>query len=380
MSYPFTLLIKPSGPDCNIQCRYCFYCRKDNYFGNNKHRMSSETQELLTKQYLELNLPQSTFAFQGGEPTLIGLDFYRRQIELQHKYGNANQNIIYTLQTNGILIDNLWANFLAEHNFLLGISIDGPAVYHDHFRIDHAGNGTHAKVLQGIECCKNNGVDYNLLTLLNRKNTANPDELFDFLTSLGTEYLQFIPCVEKAKDFSSEFHSKPEDITTDFSVLPEQYGHFMCRIFDRWKQIGPDKIHVRLFDSMMMKFTQGIQAECTFSSKCADYVVVEHNGDVFCCDFFVEDEAYLGNIHETHINELANSPEKREFNRRKRKLATKCKVCRHLEVCRGGCPKDRLADGECTNPSYLCEGYKIFFDHALAELQEIAIKMSSGKY
>ncbi len=378
MSYPFTLLIKPTGPDCNITCKYCFYCRKSAYYGNKQHRMSPETQDLLTRQYLELNLPQSSFAFQGGEPTLMGLEFYQKQVELQKKYGNANQIIINSLQTNAILIDDLWASFFAKNDFLLGISIDGPEKYHDHFRVDHAGSGTHAKVINGIECCKANGVEYNLLTLLNSYNADNPDEIFDFLIEQGTDYLQFIPCIEKNEDFEEEFHSRANKAITNFSVSPEQYGRFMCRIFDRWKEYGPSKLHIRLFDSIMMKFTQGVQAECTFSPKCADYVVVEHNGDVFCCDFFVDDESHLGNIHKKHINDLANSTQKREFNRRKRKLAPKCNVCRHLEMCRGGCPKDRLAAGGYNYPSYLCEGYKIFFDYALAELQEIAYKISSG--
>ena len=377
MSYPFTILIKPAGPDCNISCKYCFYCRKSDYFNGQTHRMSPDTQKLLIKQYLELNLPQSSFAFQGGEPTLMGLDFYRRHIELQNKYSSPNQAITNSLQTNAILIDDSWAAFLAQNNFLIGISIDGPAKFHDHFRVDHAGQPTHAKVMQAIECCKQHKVDFNTLTLLNNINAEHPEELFSFLSSLGTEYLQFIPCVEISDNFNTNYQPTIESPVTSFSVQPEQYGRFLCKIFDLWKMSDPAKLHIRTFDSIMMSHIHGTHAECTFMPKCADYVVVEHNGDVFCCDFFVDDDTYLGNIHETHINDLANSPQKREFNRKKRsRLANKCKLCRHFDSCRGGCPKDRIASGALNQPSYLCQGYQLFFDHALAELREIASRIA----
>ena len=339
--------------------------------------MNSETQELLIKQYLELNLSESSFAFQGGEPTLMGLDYYSKHIELQKKYGSEGQKITNSFQTNGILVDDEWAEFLSKNNFLVGISIDGPAEYHDNFRVDHSGAGTHAKVLKAIEFFRHKGVDYNLLTLVNKLNADHPDKVFNFLTGLGTRYLQFIACVEKSDDFESEPGLGKSSIATDFSVGPEQYGRFLCRIFDLWKEYGPSKLHIRIFDSIMMNLVQGRHAECTFMPKCADYVVVEHNGDVFSCDFFVEDEGYLGNIHETHINDLANSSAKRKFNRQKRKLAGKCRVCRYLEVCRGGCPKDRRVSGGIDKPSYLCEGYQIFFDYALAELREIAYSLAS---
>ena len=371
MARPFTLLIKPAGPDCNIACRYCFYACKTDLFGSQTHRMSDQIQEHLVKSYLECRFEQSSFAFQGGEPILMGLDFYKRLVELQKQYGAPGQIVANALQTNGILLDDQWGQFLAEYKFLAGISLDGPKAYHDHYRKDRVGNGTFDRVMAGIEACKQNNAEYNILVLLNNINVRHPDELFDFFTGLGVEYLQFVPCVERAEDDPKK--------AAPYSITPQKYGRFMSRFFDRWLGYGIRKLSVRLFDSVLSFLLGNPHTECTFGRRCADYIVIEHNGDAFCCDFYVTGDTRLGNIMETPIGQLAGSEIKRTFNRKKTEIDNKCLVCRHLDICRGGCPKDRaMLTGTHKVPSYFCEGYKIFFDHALPRLRAIAQNIQQG--
>ena len=371
MARPFTLLIKPAGPDCNIACRYCFYACKTELFGGQAHRMSNEVQEHLVKSYLECRFEQSSFAFQGGEPTLMGLDFYKRLVELQKQYGMTGQIVANALQTNGILLDDEWGKFLAEYKFLTGISLDGPKEYHDYYRKDRAGNGTFDRVMAGIEACRRNNAEYNILVLLNDINVQHPDELFDFFTDLGVQYLQFVPCVEQAED-------NPQK-AAPYSITPEEYGQFISRIFDRWQDYGIRKLSVRLFDSILSFLLGNPHTECTFARRCADYIVIEHNGDAFCCDFYVTGDTRLGSIMETPIEQLAGSEIKRSFNRKKTEIDNKCLVCRYLDICRGGCPKDRaMLTGTHKVPSYFCEGYKIFFGHALPKLRAIAQNIQQG--
>ncbi len=372
MARPFTLLIKPAGPDCNIACQYCFYACKAELFGGKSHRMSDAVQEHLVKSYLGLRFEQNSFAWQGGEPTLMGLDFYKRLVELQSQYGESGQVVTNALQTNGILIDAEWAKFLAEYKFLTGISLDGPKAYHDHYRVDRAGKGTFDRVMAGIENCRDHGAEFNILVLLNNINVQHPDELFDFFTGLDVGYLQFVPCVEKSVD---DPHA-----AAPFSITPEEYGRFMSRIFDRWLDYGVRNLSVRLFDSVLNFLLGGPHTECTFARRCNDYIVVEHTGDAFCCDFYVTGETKLGNIMEVPIEQLAASQVKREFARKKTQIDHKCLVCRHLDICRGGCPKDRaMLTGIHKVPSYFCEGYKMFFDHALPRLRAIAQNIRAGQ-
>lgn len=371
MPRPFTLLIKPAGPDCNLACDYCFYACKTAFFGGKIHRMSSEVQHRLVKNYLECRFEQSCFAWQGGEPTLMGLDFYKRLVDLQKKYALPEQLVVNTLQTNGILLDDDWAKFLAENKFLTGISLDGPKEFHDYYRKDKSGNGTFDRVIAGIDACRRNNAEYNILVLLNNINIEHPDELFDFFTGMRIEFLQFVPCVEQSKEAAS----KP----ASYSITAQQYGLFLNRIFDRWLSYGIRKLSVRLFDSILSCLMGGPPTECTFGRRCADYIVVEHNGDAFCCDFYVTGQTRLGNIMETQIDVLADSPIKRSFNRKKTEIADKCFICRYLDICRGGCPKDRaVLTGTHKAPSCLCDGYKIFFDHALPPLRAIAQNIRMG--
>ena len=367
---PFTLLIKPSGSDCNVDCHYCFYKNRAPEVGRGRQRMSDEVLEKLVKDYMQLRFALAGFAWQGGEPTLMGLDFYKKVVELQKKYGVDGQEVGNSLQTNAILLDEKWCRFLRENKVLVGVSIDGPKEFHDYYRLDYSGAGTFDRVVRAIENCKKYKVEFNTLTLLNAGNAGHPDEVFDFLLGLGVRFLQFIPCVE-VDPATGEI--------ADFSVTPEQLGEFWCRIFDRWCEYGPQKLSIRDFDSILSYCVMGKHTICTFDKQCSQYIVIEHNGDAFCCDFFVEPKWRLGNIFETPIEELAASSKKRDFARKKQNLCNKCLVCRHLAICRGGCMKDRAPfDKEnYGRESYFCEAYKRFFDYSMPRFMQIAATINA---
>jgi len=372
MVQPFTLLIKPSGSDCNVDCTYCFYKCRAPQVGTGRQRMSDEVLERLVKDYMGLRFQLSGFAWQGGEPTLMGLDFYKRAVELQRKYGVTGQEVGNSLQTNAILLNDAdWCTFLHESEFLVGISIDGPKDLHDRYRLDLGGHGTWDRVMRAIDCCKEHRVEFNTLTLINHLTADHADEVFDFLIGLGVRYLQFIPCVEVDPQTGG---------IAGFSVSPKQYGDFLCRVFDRWTQFGPQRLSIRDFDSILSCCISGHQTLCTFDRQCSQYIVIEHAGDVFPCDFFVEPAWRLGNILETPIEQLAACEQKKAFARRKQAIANKCLICRHLVLCRGGCMKDRVPFGKDTGSreSYFCESYRQFFDYAVPRFMQIAAQIRTG--
>ena len=368
---PFTLLIKPSGSDCNIDCRYCFYKDRHSEFGHGKQRMSEEVLEKLVGDYMRQGFPVSGFAWQGGEPTLMGVDFFRRAVELQKKYGSPGQQVSNTLQTNGVLLDYDWCRFFCDNKFLLGISIDGPKEFHDRYRLDHSGKGTFDRVIRGIETCRKHKVQFSALVLLNNNNVQQPDALFEFCIENELTYLQFIPCVETDPATGGQ---------AEFSITPRQYGDFLCRLFDLWYNYGPEKLNIREFDSLITHYVMGRHTICTYSKQCAGFVVIEHTGDAFCCEFFVEPQWRLGNILETPLEKLAADSKKRIFARDKEKLCNKCLVCRHLDICRGGCVKDRTRwnDGDDKRESYFCESYRQFFDYTLPRFMQIAAGIKNG--
>jgi len=433
---PFTLLIKPSGSDCNVDCTYCFYKCRPAEVGEGRQRMSLEVLDKLVKDYMGLRFQLSGFAWQGGEPTLMGLDFYKRAVELQKKYGVTGQEVGNSLQTNALLLDNAdWCQFLHETTFLVGISIDGPKELHDHYRLDLGGHGTWDRVMRAIDRCKEHKVEFNTLTLVNRLTADHPDEIFDFLIDLGVRYLQFIPCVEPALggqlltlDRSVKCQELTPPSVAEFSVTPKQYGDFLCRIFDRWMEFGPQKLSIRDFDSALSYCLSGHHSICTFDRQCSQYIVVEHTGDVFPCDFFVEPKWRLGSILDTPIEQLAACAQKKAFARQKQSQPNRCLVCRHLAVCRGGCLKDRAPMGQAPwrgrlalasrghpglafrdegvglpnalnrvgDPvppsnrgqdalttvgvahSYFCESYRQFFDYALPRFLQVAAQIRAG--
>jgi uncharacterized protein len=369
---PFTLLIKPSGSECNVDCTYCFYKARAPEVGEGRQRMSEEVLEKLVKDYMVLRFGLAGFAWQGGEPTLMGLDFYEKAVELQKKYGASGQEVGNSIQTNAILFNEKWCRFMHENKFLAGISIDGPKEFHDYYRLDHSGGGTFDRVMRAIENCKKYKVEFNTLTLLNAKNAGHLDEVFDFLVGLGVKFLQFIPCVEVDPATGK---------IADFSITPKQYGEFLCRLFDRWYEHGPLDLSIRDFDSLLSYYVTGKHTICTFDRQCSQYIVIEHTGDVFPCDFFVDPKWRLGNIFEAPIEKLAASSKKRAFARAKRNLCNKCLVCRHLAVCRGGCMKDRAPfdKNDFGKESYYCEAYKMFFDHATPRFMQLAAEVNARR-
>jgi len=316
----------------------------------------------------------------------MGLDFYEKAVELQREYGLPGQTVSNSLQTNAIVLDEKWCQFLHEYRFLVGISLDGPKEFHDYYRVDYSGRGSFDKVMRAIDQCKQRKVEFNILVLLNSRNIEHPDELFDFFVGNEFKYLQFIQCIE--------FDPKTGE-AAEFSVRPEQYSNFMCRIFDRWFEHGPRNLSIRDFDSILSWCLTGRNTICTFDKQCSQYIVVEHNGDCFPCDFFVEPEWRLGNIFEKPIEKLAASDKKRSFARAKGNLCNNCLLCRHLAVCRGGCMKDRLAaichserseeslstarKNAFSRESYFCESYKRFFDYAMPRFMQIAAEISAGQ-
>ncbi len=369
---PFTLLIKPSGSDCNLKCRYCFYKDRASDIGHGRQRMSDDVLETLIQDYMKLKFPSSGFAWQGGEPSLMGLDFYKKAVELQQKYAVSNRDACNSLQTNAILFDDEWCTFLSENRFLVGISIDGPKELHDYYRLDLGDHGTFERVMRAIERCRGYQVEFNTLTLINNVTADHPDEIFDFLIDLGVRYMQFISCVEMDPNTGQ---------IADFSVSPKQYGNFLCRVFDRWIKFGPQNLSIRDFDSILGFFLSGRHSICTFNRQCNNYLVIEHNGDVFPCDFFVDPEWRIGNIMETPLEKLAAQAEKMDLLKNKQTLCSKCFACRHVAVCWGGCLKDRIhSDAQTFNcESYFCESYQKFFDYSMPRFMKVADQFRSGK-
>ena len=369
---PFTLLIKPSGSDCNLDCAYCFYKDRSPEAGQGRQRMSDEVLGKLVADYMGLGFDAVGFAWQGGEPTLMGLDFFGRAVELQRRYGRAGQWVSNKMQTNAVLLDEEWCKFLHENKFLLGVSIDGPKELHDKYRLDHSGAGTYERVIRGIESCKRHGVQFSALIVLNAGNVGQPERLFDFVVENDLTFLQFIPCIERDRVTGE---------VADFSITPEQYGDFLCRMFDLWHDYGPEKLNIRDFDSLVTYYVMGDHTMCTYSKQCTGFLVIEHDGDAFCCEFFVEPEWRLGNVLETPLERLAGDKKKRAFAREKQRLCSRCLLCTHLDICRGGCVKDRVrsGDGVPEQTSYFCEAYKQFFDYTVPRFMEIAAGIESGK-
>jgi len=362
------ILVKPAGPDCNLACDYCFYLDKTKLFSENaKHRMSETVLRELMQQLLEQGTQQISIAWQGGEPTLMGVNFYRKAVKFQNRY-TRDKIIGNSIQTNGMLIDDRWVSFLRENNFLVGLSIDGPQHIHDHYRKDRSGRGSWEKVTAAASRMFENGVAVNALTTVNAYSVDYPDEIYDYLKVLGFRYMQFIPIVETSADSSG---------VAPFSVKPRDYGEFLKRLFDRWLadfQNGEPTTSIRYFESLFYRYVDMQPPDCTLMKRCGPYVVVEHNGDVYACDFFVEPSWKLGNIMENRLIDLLNSPRQQVFGNRKAELPGKCKKCPWLTFCFGGCPKDRIRDRQTAGLNYFCESVIMFQEHADPRFRRLAVE------
>ncbi len=361
-----SLLIKPAGPDCNLDCDYCFYLDKADYFSGDKHRMSLKVLEEMVKQVLQQGPYQVSFGWQGGEPTLMGLSFFRKAVEYQEKYGEG-KSVGNGLQTNGILIDQEWANFLRQFNFLVGLSLDGPEHIHDHYRFAKNRKGTWKKVNDRARLLLDSGVATNALTVVNDYSVNFPEEIYSYHKELGLNYMQFIPCVETDQNNNMK--------AADFSVGAEKYGEFLKKIFDLWHADIHDGVattSVRYFDSVFHAYV-GLEApECTLANACGTYLVVEHNGDVYSCDFFVEDNWKLGNVLTHKMDGMLNSSRQEEFGNLKAELPSECVTCQWLKKCRGGCTKDRIRDPMDKGSNHFCTSYKMFFEYSDKRLIALA--------
>jgi uncharacterized protein len=360
---PFSLLVKPTSADCNLRCTYCFYLKKSQlYPDSTKHRMSDEVLEKMISSYLATDQPVYAFGWQGGEPTLMGLEFFKKVVALQEKYG-AGKVISNSLQTNGTLLDDTFAQFLAKYKFLVGISLDGGADIHNTYRNRIDQSGSHEAVIKGIECLERNKVDYNVLTLVNSANVGRAKEVYQYLCDMGIHYHQYIPCTE----FDDQGNLLP------FAITGEQWGQFLCELFDEWIKRDAYKVSIRAFDAIINFMVNGSYSVCHMAGNCCQYFVVEYNGDIYPCDFFVEEEKKLGNLFDHTWDELQKSDKYYEFGQKKTEWNSICSSCRHLTYCSGDCLKHRIYSGNSPdNMSWLCSGWKAFYDHALPTIKELA--------
>jgi len=361
-----SVLIKPSGPDCNLNCTYCFYLGKSDLFRERTvHRMSPEIQEELIRQVMQQSGESVSLAWQGGEPTLMGLNFYQRAIDLEMKYGHG-QMVGNGLQTNGLLLNMDWAKFLKKYDWLVGLSLDGPAFIHDHYRHDKAGKETHQRVEEHAKMLLEEGVAVNAMSCVTSYSVKYPEELYNYYKNLGLNFMQFIPVVETDKN--------DPDKAADFSVTAEEYGHFLNKLFDLWLadfEGGQPTTSVRHFESVFYSYAGLPAPECTMMKECGPYVVIEHNGNVYSCDFFVEPKWKLGNIMQGRIINMLNSKKQHDFGLAKTQLPRECRQCNWLRKCYGGCTKDRIKDPRDNHKPRFCASYKIFFEHADAILQKM---------
>ena len=383
----FNIMVKPVGPVCNLSCTYCYYLEKRNLYREvQSFRMKEKVLESFIRQYIQSQtVPNISFVWQGGEPTLLGLDFFEKVLELQKKYA-GNKQITNSLQTNGTRIDDQWARFLAQNNFLTGISIDGPQHLHDHYRKDKKGNGSFQQVMRGIQLLKKHGAEFNTLTVVNNHNVHYPKEIYAFLRSIGSRFMQFIPIVEQQAEPSegSPLELISPDYTgkahlTDWSVSSREYGKFLTTIFDDWVVRDVGRHFVQIFDTTLANWVRHDPGLCVFDRTCGEAAVLEHNGDLYSCDHYVYHENYLGNILQTPLQELMKSEKQIQFGLKKEtSLPKKCQKCRFLRVCRGGCPKNRIhtsaEKGKRLN--HLCEGYQHFFSHVAPYMNYMAEELA----
>lgn len=357
-----SLLIKPASAVCNLDCAYCFYLDReaDPYKDLPARRMSLETLERLVDGYLFYSYPHSTFAFQGGEPTLAGLDFFEKLVQLQQRYGRDGQSVSNALQTNGVLLDKDWCQLFREYNWLVGISIDGPEEVNDLYRFNRAGHGTWKRVMQSIGTMQAEKVEFNVLCVVSQANVRKAKEVYQFYRKLGIGYMQFIPLAE----FNADGSPMP------FTVTPQEYGTFMCEIFDLW---WPErrKVRVRFFDNLAEALAGQKPGSCTMHETCDSYVVVEYNGDVYPCDFFVESGWKLGNVEMDSWSEIARRVRRYNFASKKTLAHPECQVCEYQSICHGGCPKTRQGPrGEFADLDYFCLAYKMMFAKAVGPLRK----------
>ena len=396
----FHVLAKPTGAICNLDCKYCFFLSKDILYPGSKFRMTDDLMEQYVRQLIEAHwrVLEVNIAWQGGEPTLMGLDFFERVVEVAEKYKKPGQRLLHTMQTNGTKLDDEWAAFFKENNFLIGLSVDGPKEIHDTYRVNKGGAGSFDQVMRGWEVLKKHGVDFNILCTVHDANQDYPLEVYRFFRDdLGAEFMQFIPIIERVDEAmiplanvgwsdrpggERPLYTQHGHLVTNRSVGSEQYGRFLSAIFDEWVRQDVGKVFVQIFDTTLGAHV-GQYSLCIFAPTCGDALALEHNGDLYSCDHFVEPDYLLGNITETHMIELVASDQQRQFGRDKQETLPKyCLECEVRFACNGGCPRNRFIqtpDGE-EGLNYLCAGYKTFFHHVDRPMRVMANLIRSGRF
>ncbi|MCP4754753.1 MAG: anaerobic sulfatase maturase [Proteobacteria bacterium] len=360
-SREFQIFSKPVGAVCNLDCRYCYYLEKERLYPENVSlRMPDDLLETYIVQHIEAAPGKAiNFSWHGGEPTILGLRYFRRIVELQRRHAPSGRRITNGIQTNGLLLDEDWCRFLAAEEFTVGLSLDGPREFHDEYRVTKGGKGTHEQVLHGYELLKRHRIPVDILCVVHALNVSHPLRVYRFFKELDARYIGLLPLVERESDAESGVSSR--------TATAEALGDFLCAIFDEWKSRDIGKIMVQTFEEVAQTALGQEHALCIFRKTCGDIPVVEHNGDFYACDHFVDNEHRLGNILETPLAELLERPAQKAFGQAKRDaLPRYCLECEVLDMCGGGCPKDRLIqtpDGE-DGLNYLCSGYKKFFKHS----------------
>jgi uncharacterized protein len=373
-------MAKPTGARCNLLCAYCFFLKKDRLYPGSSFRMSDEVMEAYIRQTIEAHqVPEVTIAWQGGEPTLMGLDFFRKAVVLEKQYARPGMRIENTFQTNGVLLDDEWCEFLREEGFLVGLSLDGPRELHDAYRRDRQGGSVFDKVVGAARLMQAHGVEFNILCTVNAVNSLHPLEVYRFFRDeLGARYLQFIPIVER----ENESGDQEGTAVTDRSVDGRQYGRFLIEIFDEWVRRDVGTMFVLFFDGVLASYLFGHSTLCVLRPTCGDGVALEHTGDVYSCDHYVEPGYLLGNILETPLGELVTSEKQRGFGAAKAEtLPAQCRECRWLFTCGGECPKNRVLrtkDGE-PGLNWLCEGLTEFFQHTEHPMRVMAALLQRGR-
>ncbi|MFP4661993.1 MAG: anaerobic sulfatase maturase [Halanaerobiales bacterium] len=365
--FPFSIMVFPAGPVCNLNCEYCYYLDKTEYYqGNSGFQMTEELLEEYIAQYIEAQPgPYVNFGWQGGEPTLRGLDFFRKAVEIQQKYLPAEWQCQNSLQTNATLLDDEWCQFFSDNNFLIGVSLDGPAALHDHYRKNKKGEATYQDVISGIELMKKYNVDFNILCVINDINSDHPVEVYNHFKEIGTNYIQLIPIVEVMNDKGN---------VSTRSVEPGKYGRFLISVFDQWVRNDLGEVYIQIFEEAVTAWSGYRPNLCVFSETCGNAEVMEHNGDIYSCDHFVFPEYKLGNLLDQPLLEMIQSAKQKKFGQDKLDtLADKCRHCEVNFICHGGCPKNRIVpiNNDDKKLNYLCEAYKMFFNYIDPFMKEI---------
>jgi uncharacterized protein len=375
----YHILVKPIGPLCNLDCSYCFYSEKKAFFPKqNDFSISNEVLEAFIKKYIaSQEIPEIQFVWQGGEPTLLGLDFYKNVVSLQKKYA-MNKKIVNSLQTNGTLLNEEWCVFLKSNGFLVGLSLDGPAAFHDAYRLDHRGGSTHSKVINALSILKKHDIPFNVLVCVTRESSVRPIEVYRFLKEHGAKYIQFTPIVERIPDNDAAElglrHALPPDLSREqnnltvspATVEPEAYGDFLIQVFEEWVRNDVGKIFIMNFEWALEAWLGLPSTICIFSEECGKTLTMEHNGDIYSCDHYVYPEYRLGNILTDNLNNIVDLEKQRKFGREKEAaLPRKCSDCEAAFACRGECPRHRFIGSDEGEPglNYLCAGYKKYFRH-----------------